>query len=45
LHSKLADNHWKNGGEVVMEMRPDGHLRRGVRFTQDSPLPNTFGKG
>jgi hypothetical protein len=41
LHTKLADNHWKNGGETVMEMRPDGHLRRGVRFTEEAPLPDT----
>lgn len=40
LHAKLADNHWKNGGEVVMEMRPDGQLRRGIRFTESAPLPD-----
>lgn len=40
LHAKLADNHWKNAGEVVMEMRPDGQLRRGIRFTESAPLPD-----
>lgn len=41
LRQKLADNHWKKG-EVVLEMHPDGHLRRGPRFTKDTPLPNLY---
>lgn len=44
LYAKLADNHWKKG-EVVMEMRPDGHLRRGTRFTKDTPLPDLHRAG
>lgn len=40
LHGKLADNHWKGGGETVLQMGPDGHLRRGIRFTEDVPLPD-----
>lgn len=44
LHGSLADNHWKKG-EVVLEMQPDGNLRRGSRFSKDTPLPNLHGQG
>ncbi|NOY66176.1 MAG: hypothetical protein GXP13_02050 [Gammaproteobacteria bacterium] len=43
LHASLAANHWKNGGETVLTMSPDGHLRRGIRFTKESPLPELAG--
>lgn len=39
LHAKLAESH-RSGKEVVIEMRPDGHLRRGLRFSDDAPLPD-----
>ncbi len=39
-HATLAANHWKDGGETVLQMGPDGHLRRGIRFTEKAPLPD-----
>jgi len=39
LHADLAANH-SSGKEVILEMHPDGHLRRGVRFSEDAPLPD-----
>lgn len=41
FHVDLAEGHWKKG-EVILEMHPDGHLRRGPRFTKDSPLPDLY---
>ncbi|TVO77741.1 hypothetical protein [Sedimenticola selenatireducens] len=40
LHEKLAGNHWKGNGETVLQMGPDGNLRRGIRFTESNPLPD-----
>jgi hypothetical protein len=39
LHAKLAQSH-HSGKEVILEMRPDGHLRRGLRFSDDASLPD-----
>ncbi len=41
FHGGLAEGHWKKG-EVILEMHPDGHLRRGPRFTKDLPLPDLY---
>ena len=40
LHAKLSKNHWDGDGEVVLQMGPEGHLRRGIRFSKERPLPD-----
>jgi hypothetical protein len=42
LHGNLARSHY-SGKEVVLEMGNDGHLRRGIRFTEETPLPELSG--
>lgn len=40
LHAKLADKHYR-GSEVIVEVHPDGHLRRGIRLhPENAPLPD-----